>query len=339
MSEPETYNPWKVPLERRLQTAAVFLWGLTLFGGFYGLSLSLFFLLISPVTAALFLIYLVWATFFDDAPIKGDKRFCQRIRNSRFWKYFVAYFPMKLHKTVDLDASKNYLFGYHPHGIISVGALGNFGTNGTGFCEMFPGIDLRVMTLKVNFATPFFREYLLALGLRSVEKDSCMYNLSRGPGASILIVVGGAQEALDAHPNTYDLTVLKRKGFVKVALETGASLVPVISFGENDVFLQADNPEGSPVRFIQEKFKSVMGFSLPIFWGRGVFSRESWGLLPLRRPINTVVGRPIDCPKTAKPSEAMVEEYHQKYLAGLREVYDQHKSSFAVDRKRTLIFR
>ena len=26
------------------------------------------------------------------------------------------YFPMTLVKTLDLDPSKNYVFGYHPHG-------------------------------------------------------------------------------------------------------------------------------------------------------------------------------------------------------------------------------
>ena len=32
----------------------------------------------------------------------------------------------------------------------------------------------------------------------------------------VLLVVGGAQEALDAHPGTNDLTLANRKGFVKV---------------------------------------------------------------------------------------------------------------------------
>ncbi len=35
-------------------------------------------------------------------------------------------------------------------------------------------------------------------------------------------------------PGTLDLVLLKRKGFVRVALEGGASLVPVLAFGENE---------------------------------------------------------------------------------------------------------
>jgi hypothetical protein len=51
-----------------------------------------------------------------------------------------------------------------------------------------------VLTLKLNFYTPFAREFVLAAGMCDVSATSCHYNLSRGPGSSILIVIGGAQE-------------------------------------------------------------------------------------------------------------------------------------------------
>lgn len=42
-----------------------------------------------------------------------------------------------------------------------------------------------------------------------------------GSGNAAVIVVGGAIEALDAHPGSYDLVLNKRKGFVKMALKYG----------------------------------------------------------------------------------------------------------------------
>lgn len=48
----------------------------------------------------------------------------------------------------------------------------------------------------------------------------------------MVLAVGGAQEALNSKPGQYRIVVKKRKGFVKACLETGASLVPVFSFGE-----------------------------------------------------------------------------------------------------------
>ena len=38
---------------------------------------------------------------------------------------------------------------------------------------------------------PVFREYLLGLGVNSVSKASINGNLTRGPGASVMIVIGG----------------------------------------------------------------------------------------------------------------------------------------------------
>lgn len=49
------------------------------------------------------------------------------------------------------------------------------------------------------------------------------------------IVVGGAAESLSARPGTADLTLKRRLGFIKLAIREGADLVPVFSFGENDV--------------------------------------------------------------------------------------------------------
>lgn len=76
-------------------------------------------------------------------------------------------------------------------------------------------------------------------GVASVSKGSCHNILSQGPGNAITIVVGGAAESLSAHPGTADLTLKKRFGFIKMAIRAGADLVPVFSFGENDVSLSA----------------------------------------------------------------------------------------------------
>lgn len=79
---------------------------------------------------------------------------------------------------------------------------------------------------------------LLSLGIISVSKKSCQYILSKGSGSAVLIVVGGAAEALLAKPKTNDLIIKKRHGFIKLALVNGSSLVPVLSFGENDLYDQ-----------------------------------------------------------------------------------------------------
>jgi hypothetical protein len=36
------------------------------------------------------------------------------------WRALQRYFNARLHKTADLDESKPYIFGFHPHGIMPV---------------------------------------------------------------------------------------------------------------------------------------------------------------------------------------------------------------------------
>ena len=56
----------------------------------------------------------------------------------------------------------------------------------------------------------------------SVSRDSLEYVLTKkGPGHSAVIVIGGVPEMFEVHPGTYDFILKKRKGFVRLALETG----------------------------------------------------------------------------------------------------------------------
>ncbi len=64
-------------------------------------------------------------------------------------------------------------------------------------------------------------------------------------------------------------------------------MVPAFSFGENELYSQADNPSGSMTRRFQETVKQLLGVSPALFYGRGVFN-YSFGFLPHRKPINTV---------------------------------------------------
>ena len=43
---------------------------------------------------------------------------------------------MHLIKTADIDPNKNYIMGYHPHGILCSGAFCHFATEATDFMEV-----------------------------------------------------------------------------------------------------------------------------------------------------------------------------------------------------------
>ncbi|KAK6049329.1 diacylglycerol acyltransferase [Cooperia oncophora] len=150
-----------------------------------------------------------------------------------------------------------------------------------------------------------------------------------------LVVSSGAEEALEARPGAHKLKLLTRKGFVKQALRYGASLVPVYTFGENDLYHQLDNPEGSFVRKFQTWSKKLFGVSMPLFYGRGLL-QLNFGFLPHRRPLNTVVGAPITVPVVHEPTDEEVDRVHRQYCEALTELFEQHKARFGVSKETEL---
>jgi len=95
-----------------------------------------------------------------------------------------------------------------------------------------------------------------------------------------------------------------------------ADLVPVFSFGENDIYEQLSNEKGTRIYSIQKTFQSVFGFTLPLFHGRGIFN-YSVGLMPYRHPIVCVVGRPIRVNQNDNPTKAEIEEVQGRYIEEL----------------------
>lgn len=116
-----------------------------------------------------------------------------------------------------------------------------------------------------------------------------------------------------------------------------AHLVPVFSFGENELFDQVENPRGTWIRLIQDKLQSIMGISLPLFHARGIF-QYSYGIMPYRKPINTVVGRPIRVEKNEKPTVEELDALHQLYTEELSQLFEEHKGKYGVPEDQHLSF-
>lgn len=126
-------------------------------------------------------------------------------------------------KTADLDPSKNYLFACFPHGLVCAGAFGAFATNALDFYKIFPGMKCNMITLGGHFLVPFFRDLILALGGCPSSRESLLHLLDakKNKGNCVALIVGGAAEALDAHPGEYSVILSRRKGFVRIAMTSG----------------------------------------------------------------------------------------------------------------------
>lgn len=117
------------------------------------------------------------------------------------------------------------------------------------------------------------------------------------------------------------LILKKRKGFVKLALRTGADLVPVLAFGENDLYDQVTSILHPGIHKAQLLIKKLLGFTIPLFHSRGVFNYDV-GLMPYRRPLNIVVGRPIKVTQSVKPEQKEIDQLHGQYVRELESIWN-----------------
>lgn len=326
------FAPLRMPIGRRLQTAAVFFHCMS----FIVMTSLFWFTCANPLTWPILVPYLIHLSV-SAAATDGKLYYrSEKLRSLPLWKLFARYFPMKLHKTHDLPPNRKYILGYHPHGIISHGAWCAFATNALGFAEKFPGITNSLLTLDSNFRLPFYRDWILAMGIQSVSKGSIRNTLSQGglnndgQGRAVTIVIGGARESLEAQPGTLRLILKGRKGFVKMALRTGADLVPVIGFGENDLYDQLSPKTHPMVHRIQMFVLKVFKFTIPALHGRGLLNYDV-GLMPYRRQVNIVVGKPIEVDGSygAQPPQDVIDRYHDLYIEEVERLFEAYNGQFS----------
>ena len=127
-----------------LQTGSVtllyvvgFLGGMHLLG-LVTLSLLFFYTPLWPFV----LLYLSWTYLVEwKTPERGGRDLLRNFsRRLSIFKYIRDYFPITLVKTSELDPQKNYILGYHPHGMFTEGVSVALNTEACGFSETFPGI-------------------------------------------------------------------------------------------------------------------------------------------------------------------------------------------------------
>uniref|UniRef100_A0AC34FEH7 Acyltransferase n=1 Tax=Panagrolaimus sp. ES5 TaxID=591445 RepID=A0AC34FEH7_9BILA len=314
---------WTLP-----QLAVAFYIFIFIISPIYITIISTFFILFPPLWG-IAIPYYFWYQYDRDTPRRGG-RTIPCFRRLPLWHYFAQYFSARLIKTAELPANRNYMFGCHPHGVLCFGTYISFGTEATHFSQRFPGLHPHMVTLPIQFRFPIRRELFLAAGIITSDPDSIEYVLNKKEkGQVICVVPGGAEEALDCHQDNYDLTLNKRKGFIRLAIKNNTALVPVYCFNENMTYMQFPNPKGSYVRNLQCLIKDIIGFAPTVFAGTGFFNRYV-GFMPFPAQITTVVGAPIDTPYHPNPPQELIDKVHQEYIKSLINLFEQHKARYGL---------
>lgn len=267
---------------------------------------------------SLFCLYLPY--YLDFAEYTGKRRiimpsFFHNIMNI-FYRMLGTYRlindSVKLEKNID---TPSYILGVHPHGLFPFGSVGSLALpNNLKYIEETTPI-LNTKYLKPGIASfcfyiPIIREIYLWLGAVDCSKPILKNLLVEGN--SVAVFVGGAQEAQYSGIGSTKLILKNRDGIFKLALETGSSLVPVYTFGNNNIY----NSLSWDLFGILDNFKKITGLWLP----RGYF-------VPMRHNFVSVIGKPITVKKLSKDDDLdnRIAEIKDEYMFNLTELFDKYK--------------
>jgi len=158
-----------------------------------------------------------------------------------------------------------------------------------------------------------------------VDKKTFRDRLSRNK--SVAFIPGGVQEVTLIDINKPDEIVLylnKRKGFIKLAIETGTPIVPTFCFGLAGTY-DYWVPKG---KFI-DMLSRTIGFVPILFFGR-------YGIplgIPKPRKIHLVYGKEIVVPQEDIPSNESIEKYHKLFIDELKSLFERHKEANGYGKK------
>ena len=234
------------------------------------------------------------------------------MENNFLVRLLLEWFPIRILRTKKMDKDKLYVFACHPHGTLAFSrAAVGFSTR-TLWDVAFPDVKFRVLTATAPFFIPFIREWWLWSYCIDASKPTAVKAM-RQLHASIFVYPGGELEQIETIYQKHIACLSMRKGFVKLAIEEGAELVPVYTFGETDLYYHS--------RFLREFRKWIVHkFHIAIPLLRGQF-----GLMPYRVPVTMVFGAPIKLIHKQKPSQEEIDAAHATYCTALRKLFEDHK--------------
>lgn len=135
-------------------------------------------------------------------------------------------------------------------------------------------------------------------------------------GTSLLVSPGGIAEMYETSPEQERLHLHDRQGIVRLAMETGARLVPIYCFGHSQAYRL---PWG--VRFLQPLAR-LLRASLITFYGRFALP------VAFRVPFLFAIGRPLQLPQTDKPSRAEVASAHRLLVGEVQRIFETYKGLY-----------
>lgn len=171
----------------------------------------------------------------------------------------------------------------------------------------------------VVFRTPFLRYFTL---LKSTHVSAASITRSLEKGDNVGLVGDGIAGIFQGGKDDEVVALKNRKGLAKLALRTGAPLVPCYSFGNTEAFSLYYDSYGW-MEWLSRKAQA----SIFVYWGK-------LGLpIPHRTNITMAVGDLITVEKVENPSQEQIDFVHQQLLDGVETTFNTYKASLGWGKK------
>lgn len=197
-----------------------------------------------------------------------------------------------------------------PHGVISFGGICS-GLAGSDFGlnlrqEVIDRFPTAVASVVIQF--PIMKHVIGMFGLLDASKKSLTRRIKAGK--SFVLYPGGIAELFLSSPK--EEMILVRKGFIKLALTSGADVIPLYLFGNTTVLEVMRHP-------LLMSISRTLGVSLTLFWGR-------WGMpLPKSDQLIYVRGSPLGMPQIENPTDEDIDKWHKVYVAEVQRLFETYK--------------
>jgi 1-acyl-sn-glycerol-3-phosphate acyltransferase len=179
---------------------------------------------------------------------------------------------------------------------------------------------------------PVFKQILVGMGVIDASRSSARRALEHFPN-TIGISTGGVAEVFETTADDECIILKERIGLIKLAIRTGADLVPCYMFG-NTKLLSCWAGDGIPYgRRVLEKISRKIGFALIVLYGR-------YGLpIPFRVPVLAVKGKAIPTfhMKCEEPTNEQIAEIQERLIRDMQKLFDDHKHLYGWEDKRLVI--
>lgn len=240
-------------------------------------------------------------------------------------KYFSlkSVYPASLHPSnpAAQNCGAPIIFCIIPHGVLPLGLMAY-----PVFSKWFNDRICRWTTAPVVLAMPFISQIVKAGGFIAAKKEVIEETLSK-KDQNVGVVLDGIAGMFNDSDESSDERghVMERKGIVKIALKTGATIIPVYQFGITSLWTIVVDPFG-----LLERVSCWLNISFVPFYGR-------WGWPlgpPRRRPLLLAFGEPLahdqHTPEqlTGDAGRSLIDAHHKKLVAGFQTVFNTHKAAF-----------